>query len=392
MKKKIKLTFLNKDEKKYLNTLNVKQQKHYIKDIYKLYNINTNNIPFKFKLIDLHTTDFNKAYLLKLYTLFEKLDQSSQEYFKYKIYFDTIINIPFGIYNTIDISNCNINDYLIRSKQILNTNIYGHQNTKNIIIQTIGQYITNPYITGNVLGLHGSPGVGKTSFVKNISSILQRPLEIINLAGAQDVSFLEGHSFTYEGSKYGKIIETLIKHNTMNPIIFFDEVDKISKTEKGIELENLLINISDITQNYNFSDKYLQELNIDLSKILFIFSFNNIESINPILLNRIFKISIDNYNIYDKTIITMEYIIPDLLSQYSFKKHDIIFNKSAVTYIINKYCKKDNGIRNIKQILNNILSKIHIIYITNNSNLININNTNISFPFTFNKISITYFL
>ena len=88
----------------------------------------------------------------------------------------------------------------------------------------------------------------------------------------------------------------------------------------------------------------------------------------------------------------MEYIIPDLLSQYSFKKHDIIFNKSAVTYIINKYCKKDNGIRNIKQILNNILSKIHIIYITNNSNLININNTNISFPFTFNKISITYFL
>ena len=82
--------------------------------------------------------------------------------------------------------------------------------TKEYIIQCIGQYITNPTSIGNVLGLCGPPGTGKTSFVKNIATILQRPLEIINLSGAQDVSYLEGHGFTYQGSKYGKITHTLI--------------------------------------------------------------------------------------------------------------------------------------------------------------------------------------
>ena len=177
-----------------------------------------------------------KPYLLKLYDVFCNLDTSSSEYFKYKIFFDTIISIPFNKYSSINLNNLSINDYLIQSKQYLDKFIYGHTETKNIIIQTIAQYITNPSSIGNIIGLHGNPGIGKTSIIKCISHILQRPLEIINLSGAQDSSFLEGHSFTYEGAKYGKIIHSLIKHKYMNPIIFFDEVDKISKTSKGDEL------------------------------------------------------------------------------------------------------------------------------------------------------------
>ena len=104
-----------------------------------------------------------------------------------------LFKFHFNTTNNIKIGNENINEYLLESKKILNDNIYGHIKTKEYILQAIGQYITNPNTLGNIIGLHGPPGTGKTTFVKNISTILQRPVEIINLSGAQDVSYLEGH-------------------------------------------------------------------------------------------------------------------------------------------------------------------------------------------------------
>ena len=391
MKKKIKLNFLTPKEKIYFKSLTLVEKKNLIKQHYKLNKISDNIIPCRFKILLLDTTEYNKSYLLQLYDNFIKLDDSTQEYFKYKIFFDSIIQIPFNYFNNIKIHNNDINKYLLYSQKILNDNIYGHIKTKECIIQTIGQYITNPNTIGNIIGLHGPPGTGKTTFVKNISTILQRPLEIINLSGAQDVSYLEGHSFTYEGSKYGKILHTLIKHKTMNPIIFFDEVDKISKTEKGLELENLLINLVDITQNNNFTDKYFQEISIDLSKILFIFSYNYAEDINPVLKDRIYEINVNGYSYDEKLELCLNYLIPNIMSHFSFKKNDIIFIDTSIKYIIDKYSNKDSGVRNLIKIIKNIISKLHIIYITNNNSLVNITN-NIKFPLKINKNNIKLFL
>lgn len=390
MKKKVKLDFLTPKEKTYFNKLSNIEQKSLIKKYYKLNKINSDNIPCRFKLLSLDTTESNKSNLLNLYDSFIKLEESSEEYFKYKLYFDSIVEIPFNIYNTINITN-NINEYLLESKNILNNNIYGHTKTKEYIIQVIGQYITNPNSIGNILGLYGPPGTGKTTFVKHISQILQRPVEIINLSGSQDVSYLEGHSFTYQGSKYGKIAHTLIKHKSMNPIIFFDEVDKISKTEKGLELENLLINLVDITQNYNYSDKYFQEITIDLSKILFIFSYNESQHINPVLKDRIYEIKVEGYSEQEKIELTHNYLIPSILKSFSFKKNDITINTSAIKYIIDNYCNNTSGVRELIKILKNILAKIHIIYITDNSSLVNVYN-NISFPLKLTKNNIKQFL
>lgn len=390
MKKKVKLDFLTPKEKIYFNKLSIIEQKNLIKKYYKLNKINLNNIPCRFKLLSLDTTESNKSNLLNLYDSFIKLEESSEEYFKYKLYFDSIVEIPFNIYNTINISN-NINEYLLESKNILNNNIYGHIKTKEYIIQVIGQYITNPTSIGNILGLYGPPGTGKTTFVKHIAQILQRPVEIINLSGSQDVSYLEGHSFTYQGSKYGKIVHTLIKHKSMNPIIFFDEVDKISKTEKGLELENLLINLVDITQNYNYNDKYFQEITIDLSKILFIFSYNESKYINPVLKDRIYEIKVDGYSEQEKIELTNNYLIPSILKSFSFKKDDIIINTSAIKYIIDNYCNNNSGVRELIKILKNVLAKIHIIYITDNSSLVNVSN-NIIFPLKLTKTNIKQFI
>ena len=169
---------------------------------------------------------------------------------------------------------------------------------------------------------------------KKISHILQRPVEIINLSGSHDVGYLEGDGFTYQGSKYGKIIHTLIKHKSVNPIMFFDEVDKISKTDKGNELENLLINIVDITQNYNYTDKYFQEITIDLSKILFVFSYNDPESINPILKDRIYEIQVNGYSYDEKIKLTKDYLIPNILKNFSFKKNDIIISTILLNILL----------------------------------------------------------
>ncbi|MAW64567.1 MAG: hypothetical protein CMD18_00050 [Flavobacteriales bacterium] len=390
MKKKVKLDFLTPKEKKYFDKLSLLEKKNLIKQYYKLNKLNSNNIPCRFKLLTLNTTESNKSYLLELYDNFIKLEESSEEYFKYKLFFDSIIQIPFNIYNNINISN-NINEYLLESKKLLNNNIYGHIKTKEYIIQVIGQYITNPNNIGNILGLCGPPGTGKTTFVKNISQILQRPVEIINLSGSHDVSYLEGHGFTYQGSKYGKIIHTLIKHKSMNPIIFFDEVDKISKTDKGNELENLLINIVDITQNYNYTDKYFQEITIDLSKILFVFSYNDPESINPILKDRIYEIQVNGYSYEEKIKLTKDYLIPNILKNFSFKKNDIIISDNSIEYIIDNYSNENSGVRELIKIFKNILAKIHIIYITNNSSLVNINR-NIYFPLKITKNNIKQFI
>lgn len=389
-KKKIKLDFLTSKEKIYFKTLSLIEKKNLIKQHYKLNKINKTIVPCRFKILSLNTTEYNKSYLLQLYDNFIKLDNSTSEYFKYKIFFDTIIQIPFNTINNIKIPSNNINNYLLHSKKILNENIYGHTKTKECIIQTIGQYITNPNTIGNIIGLNGPPGTGKTTFVKNISTILQRPVEIINLSGAQDVSYLEGHGFTYEGSKYGKILHTLIKHKTMNPIIFFDEVDKISKTEKGAELENLLINIVDITQNNTFADKYFQEISIDLSKILFIFSYNYSDQINPVLKDRIYEINVEGYSYEEKITLCHRHLIPNILKSFSFEKNHIVFADSAIKYIIDKYSNIDSGVRNLIKVIKNIISKIHIIYITDNSSLVNIKNT-IEFPLKINKNNIKQF-
>ena len=177
----------------------------------------------------------------------------------------------------------------------------------------------------------------------------------------------------------------------MNPIIFFDEVDKISKTEKGFELEKLLINIADNTQNNNFCDKYFLELSFDLSNIFFIFSYNNKNFIDPVLLDRIYELEFKNYNINDKLVLSKTHIIPKLLENYSFKKNLLLFNNDSILYLIKKYSPKNEGIRTLKKIYNNIISKIHILYLTNNKNIINFN-SNINFPLILNKNNIKNFI
>jgi hypothetical protein len=212
------------------------------------------------------------------------------------------------------------------------------------------------FMLGNFVVTHN------TSLVKNgICKALGLPFSFIALGGASDGSYLDGHSYTYEGSTWGKIVDILMKAKCMNPVIYFDELDKVSYTYKGEEIINILIHITDSTQNDRYQDKYFTDLEFDISKCLVIFSYNDESAINPILRDRMVRIQTEGYKIEDKIVIAQKYLIPELLDQFNFKSSDVTFGRDIIKYIILNRIEEEEGVRNLKRALETILSNINLI-------------------------------
>ena len=200
-----------------------------------------------------------------------------------------------------------------------------------------------------------------TSLVKEgISKILNREFAFIPLGGATDSSYLEGHSYTYEGSTWGKIVDILIRSKSMNPVIYFDELDKISETPKGEEIIGILTHLTDTSQNSQFHDKYFAEIDFDLSKCLFIFSYNDPLKVNPILMDRMYKIKTSSYLVKEKIVIANQYLIPKIRYEVNFKEGDIIIPDTTLNYIIENYTDKESGVRNLKRCIEIIYKKLNL--------------------------------
>jgi len=274
------------------------------------------------------------------------------------------MKIPFNQFKGIDIRLEDglekTHEFITDAKRKLDDCVYGMNEPKEQIIQLLAQWITNPNIVGTAIGIGGPAGTGKTTLVREgISKIMCREFVFIALGGMTDSSFLEGHSYTYEGSMWGKIIQSLIECKSMNPVIFFDELDKVSESSKGQEIINILIHLTDTSQNTEFHDKYFCDIALDLSKCLFIFSYNDETRISPILRDRMYSIKTRGYNMKEKTIISTDYLIPRMMSEMKFKGGDIVINDAEINHIISKYCSKDDGVRNLKRCLETIYKKIN---------------------------------
>ena len=257
-----------------------------------------------------------------------EMDVSTGEYCKMDKWINGLINIPFGKINELPINNENTFDekreYLVQTQNKLDEAIYGHQDAKMHILQVIGKWIKNPQSQGNVLAIQGPMGNGKTTLVKEgISKAIGRPFAFIALGGASDSSFFDGHSYTYEGSVWGKIVDILIKAKCMNPIIYMDELDKISDTPKGEEITGILTHLTDTTQNDKFNDKYFSNIDFNLNQALFIFSYNDEKKINPILKDRMYCIETKGYDTKQKLIIAKQFLIPAIEKNVNFKKGQI---------------------------------------------------------------------
>jgi ATP-dependent Lon protease len=252
-------------------------------------------------------------------------------------------------------------------------------------MQLIGQWISNPNAAGTAIAIKGPMGTGKTTLVKEgISKILNRDFAFMALGGATDSSFLEGHGYTYEGSTWGKIVDTLIKTKSMNPVIYFDELDKISDTPKGEEIAGILTHLTDTTQNSGFHDKYFAEIDFDLSKCLFIFSYNDESRVNPILLDRMYKIQTKGYEKKDKRVISKKYLIPKIKEQVNFKEDEVIIPDETIDYIVETYTENEKGVRNLKRCLEIIHTKINLYRLMKPDSTLFEKETSLKVEFPFN--------
>jgi ATP-dependent Lon protease len=214
---------------------------------------------------------------------------------------------------------------------------------------------------GTAIAIKGPMGTGKTTLVKEgISKVLGRDFAFMALGGATDSSFLEGHSYTYEGSTWGKIIDSLVQCKSMNPVFFFDELDKVSDTAKGEEIIGILTHLTDTTQNTKFHDKYFSELDFDLSKALFIFSYNDEKKVNPILRDRMYRVETRGYDVKEKTVIGNNYLIPKIRNQVRFDEKSVVIPDSTIKHIIGEYTEKEKGVRNLKRCLEIIYTKLNL--------------------------------
>ena len=253
-----------------------------------------------------------------------------------------------------------INDVDIK----LGTSVHGHDNAKRQLQRIIGQWI-NGESDGYAFGFEGPPGVGKTSLAKKgLAGCLKdkngvpRPVAFIAVGGSSNGSTLVGHNYTYVGSTWGKIVDILIEKKCMNPIIIVDELDKVSRSEHGKEIIGIFTHLSDGTQSDSFQDKYFTGIDIDLSKALWIFSYNDPTAIDKILLDRIHRVKFDDLSVEDKIIIVKNYILPEIYKKLGLKAF-VNFSDDIIVYIIESYTYEP-GVRKLKEILYEILSEINL--------------------------------
>jgi ATP-dependent Lon protease len=357
---------INEDEEiEYFQNLEPETKIKHIDDLKEIKEINNSNIPLRFKVLGSEMDIRTKSMAIENIDKLSEMDVSTGEYCKMDKWINGLIKIPFGKYKELGICDENENgekqDFIYNTYNTLDKAIYGHKEAKLHILQVIGKWIKNPISQGNVLALQGPMGNGKTTLVKEgIAKAIDRPFAFIALGGASDSAFFDGHSYTYEGSHWGRIIDILIESKCMNPIIYFDELDKVSGTQKGEEIIHLLTHLTDPSQNSLFQDNYFPGVHIDLSKALFIFSFNDETRVDRILKDRMYVINTKGFKPKDKVNICIEYILPELMDTFIFNRDDMVFTEEALLYIIENYTQKEEGVRNLKRCLETIIAKINI--------------------------------
>ena len=353
-------------------------------------------IPLKFQILAKEVPAEVERVALSKYTALQNIDPSTTEYYKAHQWIHGYTQLPLGTFKDLPVKLEDGADacqkFVTSVRENMDSAIYGHDEAKLQILQFVSSWIANPASSGNVLSVHGPPGVGKTTLIKDgVAKALGRPFHFITLGGATDASFLDGHSYTYEGSTWGRIVDCLIKSKCMNPIFYFDELDKVSETPKGEEINNLLIHLTDGSQNDRFQDKYFTGIDLNLSRCLFIFSHNNHEKVNPILRDRMYNIKVEGFNVKQKLVIAESYLVNAALREVNlFEKIGI--SKDIITHIIERYTGEEQGVRELKRCIQTVISKLNLLRFYNDPEKVPFAIKGFGLPFTMKREHVELFL
>lgn len=281
---------------------------------------------------------------------YELTSEASQELTMIRTYIEYLLNIPWGVFteDETDLSK------IITS---LNKNHYGLSDVKNRILEYIAIKKRTNNASSPIICLVGPPGTGKTTFASSIADALNRKFVKISLGGLSDSTELIGHRRTYIGSSPGKIISSIIKSGSMNPVLLLDEVDKLYKDYRGDPAATLL-DILDKNQNVTFTDNYIEE-EVDLSKVFFVLTANDKTSIPAALYDRLEIIDISGYTELEKLDIAKKYLLKRSLSNSGFNNSDIKIDTSTMNKLIRGY-SRESGVRELDRVINKLIGKIAV--------------------------------
>ena len=316
----------------------------------------------KYKILSLNTTMENKSIIYRRYEELLVLDTSNDEYPKLKHWLRWATNLSYDTIKETVVDN--LTQFIKFASYKMDKELYGMKKIKEQILMFLSSKISNPNMRKSNLGLVGLPGVGKTSIARMIASLMDIGFEQISFGGVDKAEFLKGHDYTYIGSQPGEIVKCLSRMKHKNGIIFLDELDKASDNP---EISAALLHLVDQSQNFDFKDKFLGEITIDLSHIWYVGSMNKIPK-DDALVDRWWIIEVEGYNLSDKIEITEKYLLPKALQNTKLSRDSIVFGENSTSYFINKVSSEmDKGVRTIQKYIFDLVNKISFLVTHQNS-------------------------
>lgn len=278
----------------------------------------------------------------------ERMSPQSPDFSVQLNYLQTLLALPWNVYTTDNLSIDN-------AEKVLNKDHYGLEKVKERILEHLAVLKLKGDMKSPIICLYGPPGVGKTSLGRSIATALKRKYVRMSLGGVHDEAEIRGHRKTYIGAMPGRIIKSLIKAESSNPLIILDEIDKIGNDVHG-DPASAMLEVLDPEQNNTFHDNYL-DVDYDLSRVMFIATANNLATIPPALLDRMELIEMSGYITEEKVEIARRHLIPKELENNGLSKKFVKFSKAAVEYIVENYTR-ESGVRELEKKINKIMRKI----------------------------------
>lgn len=267
----------------------------------------------------------------------QRLHSQSPDFSVQRNYLELLLELPWNQYSKDNFD-------LVRAEKILNKDHFGMEDIKERILEYLAVLKLKGNMKSPIICLYGPPGVGKTSLGKSVAEALGRKYIRMSLGGLHDESEIRGHRKTYIGSMPGRIINSIKKAGTSNPVFVLDEIDKIGRSSHG-DPSSALLEVLDPEQNSTFYDNYL-ELGYDLSKVMFIATTNSLNTIQPALLDRMEIIDMSGYTIEEKIEITRKHLINKQITEHGLKKSDVIIGKKEIEFVITNYTR-ESGVRSL---------------------------------------------